>query len=207
MTEQERVAWVQETKKIGSRTLFLEFLLEAGNWKVKTQCDCGDVSFVKIGYLRNNKRTKCFACYSSRDKKYSTYKERRLLANLALAKYRCENKNCTSYKHYGARGIKFSFSSVACAYDWVVANLGFPPEGQTLDRKNNEGNYEPGNLRWATNEQQALNKRPPTRKHKGRIQALMKLRPDLGYDALLKRVNNGMSDEEVISTPKKTHFI
>jgi hypothetical protein len=66
------------------------------------------------------------------------------------------------FAYYGGRGITMhepwikDFTAFAAYLD---ANLGPRPEGTTLDRINNEGNYEPGNLRWATRSQQALNRR------------------------------------------------
>ena len=52
-------------------------------------------------------------------------------------------------------------NDVTAFVTWVEANLGSKPSKRhTLDRRENDGNYEPGNLRWATWEQQARNKRP-----------------------------------------------
>lgn len=44
---------------------------------------------------------------------------------------------------------------------WVLNNLGPRPENCTLDREDNDGNYTPNNLRWATKVTQQLNRRPP----------------------------------------------
>jgi hypothetical protein len=70
---------------------------------------------------------------------------------------RCTNPKDKRWKDYGGRGIK------VCD-EWRVfigfyAAMGDPPEGLTLDRKNNDGNYEKDNCQWATDEQQARNKR------------------------------------------------
>ena len=78
---------------------------------------------------------------------------------------RCYNKNHADYKNYGGRGIKVAPGwqkdagpEAFCA--WVDENLKECPEGSSLDRIDNSRGYEPGNLRWATSEQQQNNKRP-----------------------------------------------
>jgi len=60
------------------------------------------------------------------------------------AQQRCNNPKNKDYKNYGGRGIKFLFTS----FEQFFGELGKRPKGKSLDRKNNEGNYEPGNVRW-----------------------------------------------------------
>ena len=71
------------------------------------------------------------------------------------AEQRCTNPKDKGWKNYGGRGIKFLFSS----FEKFYKELGCRPKGKSLDRKNNNGNYEPGNVRWATSKQQANNRR------------------------------------------------
>jgi hypothetical protein len=76
------------------------------------------------------------------------------------AKERCTNPNAVGWKDYGGRGIRFLYTS----FEQFIAEVGRRPEGMSLDRIDNDGNYEPGNCRWATWDVQALNKRPPARR-------------------------------------------
>jgi len=69
---------------------------------------------------------------------------------------RCEHKpGCPDFENYAGRGIKFLFTS----FEQFYGLLGPRPYGTTLDRINNDGNYEPGNCRWATRHQQLYNRR------------------------------------------------
>jgi len=77
-------------------------------------------------------------------------------------KQRCLNKHSKDYEHYGARGISV-YQPWSDSYeefrDYVHEHLGPRPQGRSLDRINNDGNYEPGNIRWATLSEQNSNRR------------------------------------------------
>lgn len=78
-------------------------------------------------------------------------------ASYSSARGRCLNQNDTEHwKNYGGRGIKFLFTS----FEDFILHLGFRPSPRhSLDRINNDGHYEPGNVRWATKREQRENQR------------------------------------------------
>ncbi len=71
---------------------------------------------------------------------------------------RCTNPNASKYQFYGARGISVCERWLTFAN--FLDNMGERPDGKTLDRIDNEGNYEPSNCRWATAKEQRTNQRP-----------------------------------------------
>lgn len=77
------------------------------------------------------------------------------------AQSRCSNPNCRSYDDYGGRGITFAKEWLGGAgFQRFLEHIGArPTTGHSLDRIDVNGNYEPGNVRWATRTEQARNKR------------------------------------------------
>lgn len=70
---------------------------------------------------------------------------------------RCSNPKNKRYDCYGGRGI--SVCEQWRLFDNFLADMGVRPEGKTLDRIDVNGNYEPANVRWATAQEQSVNKR------------------------------------------------
>lgn len=104
---------------------------------------------------------------------------------------RCKNPRSPSYKNYGRRGIK-----ICDRWDsfWLfVEDMGPRPSGTSIDRINNDGDYEPSNCRWATSIMQIMNSRTPIRvAHKGKIMCLAEWAREFGIhpSALSHRIKN-----------------
>lgn len=99
--------------------------------------------------LKFGKRGTCEYCQSEKHPLYLTWKS---MVN------RCHNRNNSSCKHYGGRGISVCDRWRKSFWDFYE-DMGDRPEGYTLDRINNDGNYSKDNCRWATIEQQSRNTR------------------------------------------------
>jgi len=79
------------------------------------------------------------------------------------AKQRCTNTKHLRYADWGGRGITFDFVS----FSQFIDDVGYPQEGQSLDRKDNNKSYCVGNIQWASRSTQQLNKRPSKRNKLG----------------------------------------
>lgn len=111
------------------------------------------------------------------------------------AKSRCQNENDKDYPRYGGRGVEFRFSS----FEEFIAELGPKPEGKRgVDRILNDGHYEVGNVRWATDSENSRNRRSATLiTLKGRTQNLVAWAKELGIGrgAISARIKAGYCED------------
>ena len=113
---------------------------------------------------------------------------------------RCTDKNRHSYARYGGRGISVH-PPWRASFLQFLADVGPRPVGRSLDRINNDGNYEPGNVRWATKTEQARNRRQNTLVTiNGRTQCLQAWAEEAGINkgTLGDRVKAGWPEHELL---------
>ena len=134
----------------------------------------------------------------------------RLFSIWANIKTRCTNSNSTFYNRYGGRGIticdewKDNFKAF---YDWAMAN-GYQ-DNLTIDRIDNNGNYEPNNCRWVTVKDQARNK---TNNHLYTINNETKALSvwceqfNINYKTVRDRLKRGWNIKKALSCPVDIRF-
>ena len=141
------IKYVDYTNNNGSRWLF--------------KCDCGKEIVTTSSSVRRG-RTKSCGCYNQELRKnrikHGMFNTKMYCAWVHM-RQRCNNPKCKSYQDYGGRGITVceEWNTFINFYDWAMAN-GYE-ESLTLDRIDNDENYEPDNCRWVSMSVQENNKR------------------------------------------------
>lgn len=145
-------------KKFGKWTVLSKERIN-GVSKLLVECDCGRTKkWVRSDYITCGRSENCMKCktvtHGESGRKITTE-----YCSWQQIKNRCLNPNSDVYHLYGGMGIKVHEPWVN-SYENFLADVGRAPSRKhTMDRINPNGNYEPGNVRWATTKEQGRNKR------------------------------------------------
>lgn len=176
------------------------------------QCDCGNTHIAGSKSLRNGDTPSCGCITKERLTKHGGYGTR-LYNILDKMKYRCNNDKSKDYKHYGARGIKVcnewqdATNGFINFYKWATNN-GYR-NNLSIDRINNDGDYEPNNCRWVDNATQSNNRRTNRLiTYKGVTKTLAQWSNSTGISSatIRERLRRGWTIEQSLTTsPKGRH--
>jgi hypothetical protein len=189
---------------------FAGYVGKHGNAAWNCLCDCGRASVVRGFSLRSKKRpiTSCRNCVSRATHGEAVpgnqSVEYRLWAGM---KQRCTNPSAPGWHNYGGRGIKVC-QRWADSFEAFLEDMGRRPgEGYSIDRyPNQDGDYEPGNCRWATWKEQNRNKRDNRiLEFGGKRRCVNEWAEVVGLpvSTLKKRLKNGWSVEAILTAPRK----
>lgn len=139
-----------------------------GKARWNCQCDCG-TEFIAIGIDLRSGNTQSCGCYKRelirvRSTTHGATKDYGLSGayrSWLTMKSRCLNRGNNRFSSYGARSI--TVCDRWLSFESFLADMGERPDGRSLDRIDNDGDYEPGNCRWATRQQQMSNQRQTKR--------------------------------------------
>jgi len=177
-----------------------------GQWLCS--CECGQIKEINGSNLRAGRTQSCGCLRDERTRQAvgsHAMSGSRIYRQWSMMLDRCRNPRSQFFSRYGGRGIQ------VCdrwhKFEAFYADMGDRPAGKTLDRINNDGDYEPANCRWATPKEQcnnkALNRLLTLR---GRTQTLSQWAIELGVNesTLRTRVGRGWSDERVLTQPVRS---
>jgi hypothetical protein len=177
----------------------------SGGRQWRCRCDCGAIRIVRTGNLRNGHTQSC-GCASAehsaaRHLKHGHARHWRVSVEFtawAAMLDRCRNTNAPAFKDYGGRGIQVD-PAWQESFAAFLAHIGPRPSTKhSLDRIDNNGNYEPGNVRWALKRTQNRNQRSNRQiTYNGRTQSLAAWTDELGlrYRAVYQRLHRGATVE------------
>src|SRR3990167_4430695 len=176
---------------------------KAPGWQCR--CDCGSTPLVR-GQELTTGRVKSCGCLQ-RDRMITHGKSSTpTWKSWAGMRRRCEKPGDENWAIYGGRGI------AVCerwrSFENFLADMVERPSGLSIDRIDNDGNYEPGNCRWATDTQQGRNTSANRLiEHGGRTMPLVAWADECGLEAgtIYRRLKLGWSTARALSTPLMRH--
>lgn len=178
-----------------------------GKSQWKCHCDCGNEATVSAGNLKSGGTISC-GCFKKEllheTKEIHGDTNNRLYHIWCLMKARCANKNRPDFLNYGKRGISVcaEWSNYPVFKKWALSN-GYS-DNLSIDRINNNGNYEPTNCRWATRKEQANNTRANhllTFGNKTKTLAQWSEEIGIGPGIIFSRLKRGWTTDHALTTP------
>lgn len=199
-------------KTFGRLTVLSRFKGKHGHYYLSCKCQCGKQSSPAAQSVSQGKTTSCGCLGRERRTKANTIhggaKKRQNRAEYTVwqaMRRRCSSPTCPEYRLYGARGIRVC-DRWQTSFAAFMEDMGPRPAGRfTLDRIDNNGNYEPGNVRWASYPEQARNKRTNIMVTiGGKTMCLKDWSEESGihYCTLKLRVRNGWRETDLLAPPK-----
>mgnify|MGYP001582145333 CR=1 FL=1 len=173
------------------------------------RCDCGEHVIASSSRLKRSKIPSC-GCYTiertSELHRIHGYTHHPTYQRWKSMMCRCYQVNNPNYPRYGARGI------IVCERwhnpQYFIEDMGIPPQGHTLERKDNNGPYSPDNCIWATRLQQGRNTRKchfiTFQEHTWPISVWAEYL-GMKVDTLKSRFVRGWSVEKALTTPLRVH--
>lgn len=188
--------------EVGSKYPHVQYLI---------RCDCGNEKAVPVNNIRAGNHRSC-GCVAPRNKGASLHPLYGTWRNMVA---RCHDPSAVGFRQYGGRGITVCDRWRADFFNFLEDMGARPSSGLTIDRINNDGNYEPGNCRWATRTEQNSNRRtrphPSAIEHDGKVLGITAWSRELGIKltTLRRRIEKGKPIDAVLSTEiqSKPHLI
>lgn len=180
-------------------------------------CDCGNYKKIRYPDLMSGRTVSCGCKHKEnllkRNLKHgmaTTNNRSRLYRIWAGMKSRCTNKNATHYDRYGGRGItvcKEWLNDFETFRDWALAN-GYK-ENLSIDRIDNNGNYEPGNCKWVTDKGQGRNRSTNALYTINRTEKSLAEwceNYNISYKTVRSRLDEGWDIEKALTEPIQTKY-
>lgn len=175
-----------------------------GNAQWLCKCDCGKIK-TYLGFdLRKGKLRSCGCRNPASAGDHGMSRTPTYVAWISM-KSRCNLETSGAYKDYGGRGIRVCEEwNGPSGFPQFLADMGPRPDGCSLERIDNNGNYEPSNCRWATQKEQMNNRRANRYiEMDGRRQTLAQWLREFNVKSTVfhDRTSRGWTVERAIKTP------
>ncbi len=176
------------------------------------QCDCGNTKTVLAKQLQNGKTKSCgcLAIESRKERSVPEHDLKKRRPSYTIWRnmiQRCIDANAKQYHRYGGRGIKVCERWRHSVDNWITDMGQRPSNKHSIDRIDNDGDYEPSNCRWATVKEQARNRRSNRiLEFQGCRMAMAEWAEKLGFSVqtIKSRLNLGWSVEEALTKPLRS---